>query len=109
MINRNTHFGTFRALTINSYNTAGDRTLTSHDDELNILVAEEVSRVSKTDEQNPNHPPGPAVEVLTTTVSNVLEWFEAEKLTKAVTMSSIGVEKKFLKEVKGRPLVAVTN
>ena len=49
---------------------------------------------SKTDEQIPNQIPDPPVEVFTTTASNALEWSVTEKLIKAGTISSVGVEKR---------------
>ena len=60
-INRNTHFGTLKYLTMNSSNTAGDKTHPSNDDKVNIHVVAEVVRASAIDEQSPNQPPVPPV------------------------------------------------
>ena len=76
-IDHNTNFSTFKSLNMNSSNTAEDRTLTSHDYELDIPVVAEVVGAFKTDEQIPNQLPAPLVEVFTTTLSNVLEWLVA--------------------------------
>ena len=70
-IDRNTHFGTLKYLTMNSSNTAGDQTNPSNDDEVNTHVVAEVVRASAIDEQSPNQPTVPPVEVFTTMVSNV--------------------------------------
>ena len=72
------------------------------------MVAEVIGAYG-TDDQSPNQTPAPTVEVFTTTVSNVLEWSVAETLAKYVTMSSIGVKKRYSKGGGGRPPVAVTN
>ena len=55
------------------------------------MVAEVVG-ASKTDEHRPNEPPGPPVEVFTTTVINVLEWLMSETLTKSSTLYYVGVK-----------------
>ena len=78
MIGCNTQFGTFKDITINSSNSAGDRTLPSYYNELVIPVVTEVAGASKTDKQKSNHPPGPPVEEFNTTVSNVLEILVSE-------------------------------
>ena len=91
MIYHNTHFGTFKALITSSYNTAGDRTLTSHDNELYTPVVVEVVGLPKTDEQSLKQPPGPPFEVFTTTVSNILWWLVAETLIEDGILSSVGV------------------
>ena len=78
---------------MNSKNKARDWTQPSHDDEVNIPVDAEVTGVFKTDEQRPKYPPGPPVDVFTTTVSNVSQFLVAEILTKSGTLSSVGVEK----------------
>ena len=57
----------------------------------------EVVGSSKTGEQGLNQTPAPPVEVFTTTTSNVLEWSVEETLTKAGTLSFVGVEKRYLK------------
>ena len=59
---------------MNSSNTSGDKTHPYNDDKLNIHVVAEVVRASAIDEQSPNQPPVPQVEVFTTTVSNYSEW-----------------------------------
>ena len=74
MIDCNSHFGTFKSLTMNSSNIYDDQTLPSHEDEVNIPVVVEVVGASETDEQIPNQPPGSPVEVFTTTVINISEW-----------------------------------
>ena len=48
MIDRNTHFGTFKYLIMNSSNKYDDRTLPSHDDEVIIPVVEEFIGASGT-------------------------------------------------------------
>ena len=72
-IDRNTHFGTFKFLTMNSSNTAGDRPLPSYDDKVDIPVVAEFVEATGTDDPRPNYPTGPPVEVFTTMESNVLE------------------------------------
>ena len=64
------------------------------DDKLYIPVVTEVIGESKTDEQRPNQTPDPPVEVFINKASNALEWSVAEKLIKAGTISSVGVEKR---------------
>ena len=93
----NTHFDTFIALTMNSHITAGNQNLTYHYDEIYIPVVAEVVRASKTDEQSLNQTPGPPVEVFTTTMSNISEWYAAEKLTKSGTLSADDVDNISLK------------
>ena len=58
-INHNTPSVTFKDLTINSYNSYGNKTLPSHDDEIDIPVVAKVIGVSNTGDQSSNHPPGP--------------------------------------------------
>ena len=70
-IDRNTHFGTFKLLTMNSSNTAGDRPLPSYDDKVDIPVVAEIVEATRTDDPRPNYPTGPPVEVFTTMESNV--------------------------------------
>ena len=72
-IDHNKNSITFKDLTMNSSNSAEHRTLSSHDDEVDIPVVTEVVGASESDEQIPNQPP-PPVEVFTNMVSNVLEW-----------------------------------
>ena len=84
---------THGANTMNSSNTVGDYTLPSHDNEVDIPVVAEVTGTSETDEQRLNHPPGPPVEVFTTTVSNVLEWLVIDTFTKSGTLYYVGFEK----------------
>ena len=93
MINCNIQLVTFKYLTMNSSNTAGNWNLPSHDNRVEIPVVAEIFRASETDEQSPYQPPAPPVEVFTTTVSNVSEWSTAKKLTKSGTLSYMGVEK----------------
>ena len=54
---------------MNSSNIAGDRTIPSHEDEVNIPVVEEIVGESETDKHSPNQPPGFPVEVFTTMLS----------------------------------------
>ena len=91
---------------MNSCNSYGDRNLPSHDYEVYISVVADVVGESKTGEQSPNQPPGPPVEVFNTTVSNVPEWLVADTLTKAGTLSYVGVEKRSPKE-GGNPAVVI--
>ena len=70
-----------------SSNSAGDQTLTSQDNEVEIPVVAVVAGTSKSGEQSPNQTPGPLVEVFTTTVSNLLEWSVTETPTEAGTLS----------------------
>ena len=86
-------FRTFKDLTMNSSNTADDQTLSSRDDELDILLVAVVVGASKSDEQSRNQTPGPPVEVFTTTVSNVLQRSVAKILNKSGTLYSIRFEK----------------
>ena len=109
MLYRNIQLRTVKELTINSSNTSGDCNLNSHDNEVKITVVEEVVGAPETDEQSPKYPPGPPVEVFTTTVSNVLEWSVAETLIKAGRIYSVGVEKKSLKGGGDQPQVEVRN
>ena len=60
------------------------------------MVAEVVG-ASKTDEQSPNLPPAPPVEMSNTTVINVSEWLVAETITKSSILSYVGVEKTYYK------------
>ena len=78
---------------MNSSNTTRDMTQTSRYDEVNIPVVAEVVGASENDEQIPNQPPDPPVEVFTTAVSNVLEWSVAQTLTKDSKLFSVVVEK----------------
>ena len=78
MIDRNTTFGNFKYHNMKSSNSAGYWTLPYHDDGVDTLVVTEVSGASKTHEQIRSQPPGPPVEVLTTTVSNVSECLVSE-------------------------------
>ena len=96
-INCNTNFGTLKDLTMNTSSTAGDLTQPSHEYEVNIHVVEEIVGESNTDEQSPNQPSGPPFEVLTTTVSNILDWLVAETLTKSVTLSYVGLDNLYSK------------
>ena len=66
----------------------------------------------KADEHIPNQPPGPPVEVFTTTGINVSQWSVAETLTESSTLYYVGVEKRSSKwggGGGGRPTVAVAN
>ena len=56
---------------MNSSNPAGNWTLSSHDNYVDIPMVAEVTGASETGDQSLNQPPGLLVEVFTTTVSNV--------------------------------------
>ena len=94
---------------MNSSNTARYQIHPSNDDKVNIHVVAEVVRASTIDEQSPNQPPVPPVEVFTTTVSNVSEWSVAETIHKSSTLYSVGVEKISSNFGVDRPPVAVKN
>ena len=72
-------------------------------------MVSEVIGESNTGEQSPKHPPGPPVDVFTTTVSNVSEWLVADKLTEDGTMSYVDVEKRSSKFGGYWPTMSVTN
>ena len=109
MIEHNTRFRNFETLTMNSSNTADYQIQIFHDNEVNIPEFLEVVGASKTDEQNPNQPPVPPVEVFDTKVSNVSEWLVADKLTEDGTMSYVDVEKRSSKFGGYWPTMSVTN
>ena len=72
------------------------------------MVADVVG-ASETDEQIPNQPPPPPVEVFNTTMSNGLEWLVADALTEAGKLYYVFVEKRFSKFGWVTPPVKVTN
>ena len=87
---------------MNSSNTAEYWILTSNDYEVKTPVVTEIVGESKTDEHSTNQPPGPLVEVFTTTVSNVSEWLVARTITEAIIMYYVGVENRYSKKGGGR-------
>ena len=86
---------------MNSSNSADNRTLPYHDNELDIPVVAEVIGVSETEDQILNHPPAPPVEVFTTVVINISELLVAETLTKYGTLYDVGFKKRSYKGMGG--------
>ena len=74
MIYSNTHFVTFKDLTMILSNVADNRSWKSHHNEVDIPVVAEVVGAFETDEHSPYQPPAPPGEVFTTTVINVFEF-----------------------------------
>ena len=67
--NRNTPLSTVKYLTMKTSNSAGDRTLTSQDDELDIPVVVYVVKASETGKHSPNMPLRLPVDIFTTAES----------------------------------------